>query len=90
MPKGKHFQRLYYDNDNYMKLPCGYYIQGRINLLKMKLKLHKKNCDDCNAKNIKVDEEYFNSVLPIKKIPLSELTNPTLRACDRPVSEKPF
>ncbi len=89
MPKGRQIHMLYYDNDNYMKLPCGFYIQGRKNLIKMKLKLHTKNCDNCNDnKNIKVDEDYFNSVRPITKVSINKITNPKLRACDRPASEK--
>ena len=91
MPRGQQTKLLFYDNDNYVKLPCGFYIQGRAKILNIKLKLHKKKCDNCRAKkNIKLDDDHFNKFITKKKMAISKVKNPALRACDRSEGEKSF
>ncbi len=60
MPKSKNTSTLKCDEHNRgIILKCGYYIKGRINLMNMKIKLHRKNCDICQVLKQTVTEEDF-------------------------------
>lgn len=86
MGKGLKTHIVYDETDYNSGMFCGYYIQGRPSLQKIKIRLHIKNCAICQTQknnSNEISHEFFKKEAPQKLMRGIVMRNSGLRACDR-------
>jgi len=88
MPKGNKTIRVFDESDYEGNAPCGFYVQGRPSLHKMKMRLHRKKCPVCSDPKYRdntaeISHAFFKAQAPPKRMQGMAALNNGLRGCDR-------
>ena len=86
MPKGNKTIGILDESDYQAYAPCGFYIQGRPSLQKMKIKLHRKKCPVCATyrdNTAQISHALFKAYALPKRMKGIVVFNNGLRGCDR-------